>query len=187
MTAHARVLHGRRWVFDTIEGGTPLVRAQVFNQLIIWLILVNVLVVILESVPSMHAEFGWYFLQFERLSLVIFGIEYLCRLWVAVEYPYVRQRGPWRGRLMFALRPSMLIDLLAIMPMVLAMLVPGIDSLILRLIRLLRFLKLARFSPAMTTVWDAIYGERRALAGAFVLMVGTAIFSGAVMHAVERA
>src|SRR6185436_2363884 len=47
------------------------------------------------------------------------------------------------------------------------------------------FLKLVRFSPAMTTLSRALYGERRALIGALVLMVGTAVFSGAIMHAIE--
>jgi voltage-gated potassium channel len=55
----------------------------------------------------------------------------------------------------------------------------------LRIFRLLRFLKLVRFSPAMTTLSRALYGERRALIGALVLMVATAVFSGAIMHAIE--
>jgi voltage-gated potassium channel len=42
-----------------------------------------------------------------------------------------------------------------------------------------------RFSPAMTTLSRALYEERRALVGALVLMVGTAVFAGAIMHMLE--
>jgi voltage-gated potassium channel len=62
---------------------------------------------------------------------------------------------------------------------------PHDDLRIIRVFRLLRFLKLARFSPAMNTLADALYTERRALMGAFYLMIGTAIFSGAIMHYIE--
>lgn len=178
------ILVARRWVFETVEGGT-LPRAHIFNQIMIWLILANVLAVILESVPSLYAAYKSEFDWFDWISLWIFAIEYLCRLWAAYELPYVRQRGALMGRLAFAMRPSMLVDLIALSPLFLHALLPHDDLRILRVFRLLRFLKLARFSPAMNTLADALYTERRALMGAFYLMIGTAIFSGAIMHYIE--
>lgn len=178
------VLVARRWVFDTVEGGT-LARANIFNQIMIWLIIANVLAVILESAPSLYAAYKTQFDWFDWVSLWIFAAEYACRLWAAFELPYVRQRGALVGRLAFAARPSMIVDLIAITPLVLHALMPHDDLRIVRVFRLLRFLKLARFSPAMTTLADALYTERRALLGAFYLMIGTAIFSGAIMHYIE--
>jgi voltage-gated potassium channel len=177
-------LVARRWVFETVEGGT-LPRAHVFNQLMIWLIVANVLAVILESVPSLYAAYKTEFDWFDFVSLCIFAAEYVCRLWAAFELPYVRQRGAVMGRLAFAMRPSMLVDLIALSPLFLHVFLPHDDLRIIRVFRLLRFLKLARFSPAMTTLADALYTERRALMGAFYLMIGTAIFSGAIMHYIE--
>jgi voltage-gated potassium channel len=178
------VLVARRWVFDTIEGGT-LPRAHIFNQLMIWLILANVLAVILESVPSLYAAYKTEFDWFDFISLWIFLAEYICRLWAAYELPYVRQRGAIMGRVAFAMRPSMIVDLIALSPLFLHAFMPHDDLRILRVFRLLRFLKLARFSPAMNTLAEALYTERRALLGAFYLMIGTAIFSGAIMHYIE--
>jgi voltage-gated potassium channel len=104
---------------------------------------------------------------------------------VSVEIPAIRQRGAFLGRLTFASRPSMIIDLLAFAPSYLTLIMPAADTRVLRVFRLLRFLKLVRFSPALTTLSRALYDERRALVGALILMVGTAVFSGAVMHAIE--
>jgi voltage-gated potassium channel len=59
------------------------------------------------------------------------------------------------------------------------------DLRVLRMFRLLRFLKLVRYSPAMVTLGRALYEERRALVGAMILMMGTAVFSGTIMHVIE--
>jgi voltage-gated potassium channel len=86
---------------------------------------------------------------------------------------------------MFATRPSQIIDFLAFAPAFLSFIVPAADLRFIRVFRLLRFLKLARYSPAMVTLSRALYEERRALTGALILMLGTAVFSGTVMHAIE--
>jgi voltage-gated potassium channel len=185
MTGITQFGRARRWLFDTIEGGGTLRRARIFDQCMVGLIIVNVAAVILESVPSIYAQYGVWFDIFDDISISIFAVEYAFRMWVSVELIYVRQRGPVWGRAMFALRPSMIIDLLAITPPLLELLVPDADLRVLRIFRLMRFLKLARFSPAMTTLSQALYSERRALIGAFILMVGTAVFAGAVMHLIE--
>jgi voltage-gated potassium channel len=87
---------------------------------------------------------------------------------------------------MFASRFSMIVDLFAFAPSYLSIfMLAGADLRVLRVFRLLRFLKLVRYSPAMVTLGRALYEERRALIGALVLMIGTATFSGAIMHAIE--
>ena len=86
---------------------------------------------------------------------------------------------------MFASRPSQIIDFLAFAPSYLSLMMPGMDLRVLRMFRLLRFLKLVRYSPAMVTLGRALYEERRALIGATILMMGTAVFSGTVMHVIE--
>ena len=159
--------------------------ASAIDHALVVLIVCNVLAVVLESVPGIHAMFAVEFRVFDAISIAIFTFEYLVRLWVSIEMPVVRQAGPVMGRLVYATRPSMLIDFIAIAPSYLSFLMPGVDTRVLRVFRLLRFLKLVRFSPAMTTLSRALYEERRALLGALVLMVGTAVFSGAIMHAIE--
>jgi voltage-gated potassium channel len=84
----------------------------------------------------------------------IFAVEYLVRLWVAGED--ARYSGPF-GRLRYAATPAAIIDLLAILPVLLA--IGGSEVFLLRLFRLLRLMRLARlgrFSDAMTNIAAAI-------------------------------
>ena len=155
------------------------------DHFLVVLIVGNIAAVVMESVPSIHERFGREFHIFDIFSIVVFTIEYFARLWAVAEIPAIRQRGPIVGRLMFAARPSMVIDFLAFAPSYLVFIFPLMDTRLLRVFRLFRFLKLVRFSPAMTTLSRALFEERRALIGALVLMVGTAVFSGAIMHAIE--
>ncbi len=176
----------RRRLYVVLEAGGSTPSAAAFDQFMVILIIFNVLAVVLESVPSIHDGFADEFFAFDIVSIGIFTLEYLGRLWVSIEIPAIRHRGPVLGRLTFASRPSMIIDFLAFAPSYLAIfLLPGTDLRVLRVFRLLRFLKLVRYSPAMVTLGRALYEERRALLGAFILMLAMAIFSGAVMHTIE--
>jgi voltage-gated potassium channel len=181
--AHPQTL--RRRLYLALEASSPA--AHVVDNVLVVLILGNIVAVVLESIPSVQATYAQAFDIFDAFSIGVFTIEYVLRLWVSIEIPAIRQRGAWHGRLMFATRPSMIIDFFAFAPSYLTFVFPGLDSRVLRVFRLLRFLKLVRFSPALTTLSRALYDERRALIGALVLMVGTAVFSGAVMHAIEGA
>lgn len=182
-TVFGRLRHS---LYTVLEAGGSSPEAYVFDQFMVLLIVANVLAVVLESVPSIHAAFAAEFFVFDVVSIVIFTVEYILRLWVSIEIPAVRQRGPLLGRLVFASRFSMAVDFLAFAPSYLAVfVVVGADLRVLRVFRLLRFLKLVRYSPAMVTLGRALYEERRALLGAFVLMIGMATFSGAIMHAIE--
>ena len=60
------------------------------------------------------------------------------------------------------------------------------DFRMLLVLRLVRFFKLTRYSPAMRSLLDALYAERRALGGCFVILLGTALISAALMHLAER-
>jgi voltage-gated potassium channel len=173
----------RRQAYLALEASSPA--ATIVDNVLVVLILGNILAVILESVPSIHKTWAAEFHVFDVISITVFTVEYVARLWAAIEIPAIRHSGPLRGRITFALRPSMVIDFFAIAPSYLAFVLPGMDTRVLRVFRLLRFLKLVRFSPAMTTLSRALYEERRALMGALVLMVGTAVFAGAIMHMIE--
>src|SRR5919201_5848013 len=48
------------------------------------------------------------------------------------------------------------------------------------------FLKLARYSPAMRSLLDALYNERRALLGCFVILLGVTLVVASIMHVIER-
>jgi voltage-gated potassium channel len=78
-----------------------------------------------------------------------------------------------------------MVDLLAVLPFWLALVLP-IDLRVLLVFRMARFLKLARYSPAMRSLLDALYNERRALFGCFVILLGATLLAASIMHVIER-
>ena len=120
---------------------------------------------ILETVNSIYVEWKPLFHAFEIFSLSVFVIEYITRFWVASENPEFRSRWTW------ARTPLALIDLLAILPALLYLLIP-LDLRILRSFRLLRLLKLTRYSPALGMLLAVFEEEAGAFfAGFFILML----------------
>lgn len=164
--------HGESWA------------SRIFDGFIVILILLNVAAFIAETVPHLRAEWSREFHYFEVISVAIFTVEYLLRLWTAVEVPYLSRTAPWRARLKFATQPASLIDLAAILPFYLGELV-AIDLRVLRTLRLLRFLKLSRYSPAMYTLIRVLSNERRALLGAGLLLSAALLFSATLMYYIE--
>src|SRR5580698_7200119 len=180
-----RELTIRRRVYFALEGGhVGGLVGSVIEFGLIALIIANVIAFTLQSEPPIRRAFPAFFTDFEGISIAIFTIEYLTRLWSAPEDPLFRG-GPFLGRLRFALRPMMVIDFLAFAPGYIAFFVPFVDLRFLRLVRLLRLLKIARYSPALSTLAQVIVDERRALVGTLLLELCAMVFAAATMHAVE--
>jgi voltage-gated potassium channel len=89
-----------------------------------------------------------------------------------------------KARLKFATSALGIIDLLAVLPFWFALLVPG-DLRVLLVFRVLRFFKFARYSPGMRSLLDVLYAERRALLGCFIILIGMALLTAAIMHLIE--
>lgn len=130
--------------------------SRVVNLALIALIALNVMAVLLESVASIHAAHRLAFNAFEAFSVTVFTAEYLLRLWVAPEgRPAL---PPGTARLRWIRTPMAIIDLVAILPSILAMFVP-FDLRLLRVIRVLRVFKLTRYSSAMTILVEVFREE----------------------------
>ncbi len=155
------------------------------GQLIVALIVVNLVVVVLESLPAYALRYGALFRAIELVSLIVFTIEYALRVWVAVEHAPYRQMKKRDARLKFMLSPFGLIDLFAVLPFWLAFVAPA-DLRIVLIFRIIRFLKLARYSPGMRSLLAALYAERRALYGCLVILLGATLVAATAMHLVER-
>jgi voltage-gated potassium channel len=154
------------------------------NWILIGLIIVTLAATVLESVPRLAGAHGALFETIEYVALTTFSVEYLARLWTAAEHPPWRRLGPIRARLHFAASPSGLIDLAAVLPFWLSFLVAA-DFKAFLVLRLVRFFKLTRYSPAMRSLLEALYAERRALLGCFVILCGATLIAAALMHVAE--
>ena len=169
-----------------LEGGRSSgTLGAVVDGVLIALILANVLAYTLQSVPAIENTYLGDLTEFEFISVAIFTIEYLLRLWSSPEDPLLAGQTAWKGRLGYAMRPLMLIDVLAIAPAYVAIFIPFFDLRALRLFRLLRLLKIARYSPALSTLVEVVVEERRALFGTLLLLLCASVFAAAAMHLVE--
>jgi len=176
----------RRRVYVLLEHGmVGDRRASAVSRVLVLLILVNLIAVTLESVPAISAAYGSLFLGIEIVSLVVFTVEYALRLWVAIEHEPYSQHSPLRARWHYATSLPGLVDLVAVLPFWLAFAAPA-ELRVLLVFRVVRFLKLARYSPGVRSLLDALYDERRALGGCLIILLGATLLSASVMHLVER-
>ena len=89
-----------------------------------------------------------------------------------------------QSRIKYALSPAGIIDLVAVLPFWFAMLLPS-DFRFVLVFRMVRFFKIARYSPAMRSLLDVLYNERRALVGCLIIALGTALVAASLMHLAE--
>jgi voltage-gated potassium channel len=188
------MMHGRRsrlavWrlrAYEVLEQG-PVGdwASRLVDRLLMALIIINLFAVALESVPDIAATYAPYFAAIEAISLVIFTLEYGLRLWAAAEHVPHRHLSATQARLKYALSPSGIVDLLAVLPFWLALVLPG-DLRVILVFRIVRFLKIARYSSAMRSLLDVLYRERRALFGCLVILLGGALVVATLMHLAER-
>ncbi|GGH26365.1 cyclic nucleotide-binding protein [Alsobacter metallidurans] len=180
-----RLTRARRRAYQILEQAVPGDRVATFAHVsLVAFVVASVASVVLESVPSLRDRYEGVFTGVEIASMAVFTVEYALRLWAAVEYPNLRHLPPWRARLRHALTASSIIDLLAIVPFYLAYVIAA-DFRVFVVFRLLRFLKLMRYSPGMRSLMEAVYAERRALAACLVILGSLVISTAAVMHLVE--
>lgn len=178
---------------ETYELFTPELGGQVgryTDAFILTLILANVTAVILETVDTLAAQYGTFFWYFEIFSVVVFTVEYVGRVWSSVEDG--DYDDPVTGRLRFAARPLVVIDLLAILPFYLLLLGPTISFFdlrilrVLRLVRLLRLIKLARYSESIRAFGVVLRRKKPDLVIALFANTLMLVFASSVMYYVEN-
>jgi len=157
------------------EAETPAGKA--FDVLLLWTILHNVGVIMLESVPSMQAEHANLFTALEWAFTGVFTLEYLTRLWTV------------RKPLLYATSFFGLVDLLAILPTFVGLAFPGLHSLriirIIRLLRVFRVLKLGGFTQAASTIAQALRSSRPKITVFLMAVLALVTIMGTVMYLVE--
>ena len=166
----------RRRLHETIfEADTPAGRA--FDLALLVTILVSVVVVILESVRSLRHAYGPAFVAFEWIITGLFTIEYALRL-VSVSRP-----------LRFATSFYGIVDLAAVVPTYLGLLVPDSHYLLivraLRLLRVFRILKLGEFLHEARQLQEALRAARRKITVFLSTVLTIVLIVGAMMYVVE--
>jgi voltage-gated potassium channel len=152
---------------------------RAFDVTLILAILGSVAVVMLDSVASFRAEHGPLLRLIEWGFTVIFTAEYALRLWSV------------RSPRSYALSFFGLIDLIAVMPTYLSLLLPGGQFLaairILRVMRVFRVLKLAQYMGEARVLGSALRASRYKISVFLVAVVTIVVVVGSVMYLVEGA
>lgn len=144
------------------------------EKFIMALIVLNLLVYVLDSVSGFHNLFNDWIRRFEILSVVIFTVEYLCRV-ITLD------------RFKDLFRPMLMIDLFAILPFYLSFCtVNAVFLRVFRLGRFLRFLKIGRYSKAMENIINAFKEKKEELIITFSLFFGAVLFASIILYIVEN-
>lgn len=167
---------GKRWLYTTIfEAETSAGRA--FDVALLLAITLSVLAVILETDPRLQQQWSLPFQRLEWGFTLLFTLEYLLRL-LCVPRP-LRYATSFFG----------LVDLLAVLPSVVGLLVSGMHVFlvvrVLRLLRVFRVLKLGDYLQESELLWNALLAGRRKVGVFLLAMVMLVVLIGALMYAIE--
>ena len=150
----------RRRLYEVLERARDDDRlSAVVDIAIISVIGVNVVAIVIETLPWVTPPLARVLYLLEVVSVVLFTVEYVLRLWTA-RYRRPGQGG-LAGALRFAVSPAGLIDLLAIVPFYLPLI--GVDLRFVRVLRIARFLRLLKLGRYLRSVslFGKVVRERR--------------------------
>lgn len=176
----------KKRIFEILEVSRADDRiSRTVDRFLIVLILLNVLAGILHSIRWMYEANAALFDYFETVSVAIFTLEYVTRVWCVTSHSRPRYQHPIMGRLRHMMTPYALIDLAAILPFLLHAAI-GIDLRVLRALRLLRLLKLTRYYSAWQTLAAVFTAQRQSFLMSGFLMGILLVLSASFMYAIEH-
>ncbi len=148
-----------------------------FDVILLWSILISVLVVIIDSVPSINEKLNLEFYYIEWLFTILFSIEYVMRIYVSPK-PFRYIFSFWG-----------IIDLLSILPTFASIFISGYQYLlvvrIFRLLRVFRILKLARFNKEAISLMKALKASMYKISLFLFFVVTIVVLLGTIMYVVE--
>jgi voltage-gated potassium channel len=150
---------------------------RTFDVALLLVIIASVAVVIADSIASVHARWQTHFQVLEWVFTIAFTLEYIARL-ACVRRP-----------LRYALSFYGIVDLLAVLPTYLAILVPEMSALIdvriLRLLRVFRIFKLAEYVDEFGLLGQALHASRRKIFVFLIFVMLIVMVMGTLMYVVE--
>jgi voltage-gated potassium channel len=157
------------------EADTPT--GKFFDMALIGCIVLSVLAVILESIAHLEAAYGGLLRAIEWGFTILFTLEYILRLFCVTR--------PLR----YAMSFFGIVDLLAIIPTYMSLLLPGMQYLFvirtLRLLRVFRIFKLAQYLREAQLLRQALYASRRKIAVFLCTVLTLVVIIGALMCTIE--
>lgn len=157
------------------EAGTPA--GKLFDLALIICILLSILVVMVDSIPRLHMRFDTIIHYTEWFFTLLFTLELILRL--------LSVRRPWR----YAVSFFGLVDILAVLPTYLSLLIPSTHYLmvirVLRLLRIFRVFKLVPYVGEAQALLAALRASRRKILVFLSAVISLVIIFGSLMYVVE--
>jgi len=168
--------HWRTMLHEVIfEADTPPGKA--FDVLLIACILVSVVAVMLDSIDLLRSSYGSLLYAIEWFFTILFTVEYVLRM-LCVGSP-----------LRYAISFYGVVDLLAIIPTYISLLLPGTQYLliirILRILRIFRILKLATYLGEAKLLIRALQASRRKISVFLFTVLIMVVLFGSLMYVIE--
>lgn len=159
------------------EADTP--SGKFFDVALIWLIILSVVTVMLESIRPFRLAYGPTLRAVEWGFTLLFSVEYVLRL--------ICVRRAWR----YAVSFFGIVDLLAILPTYLSLFIPGGQALLsvraLRLLRVFRVLKLAQHLKEARVLMRALRATRYKITVFLSTVLTLVVILGSLIYLVEGA
>ncbi len=158
--------------------------ALLFERASIVIILASVAGAVWSTVAGLDPDFLVDLSIGEFAFGLFFLCEYAARLWTLPEHPvFGGEKG--RGLLSYVLSPLMLLDAAGLVPFILLLVRPEASAPIL-IFQVLRFFRLARYSPALATVGRVLSNEWRPLVAAGLIGLGLLLVAATGMYLIEH-
>ena len=161
--------------------------SRIWDLSLFFLVVLNLVAVALESVPTLQMSYGTWLYNFELFSVVVFSVEYIARVWSAPAKRGVDfTDSPLRSRFRYIFSFYGLIDLVAILPFYIQALFPGLDLRVLRALRLLRILKLNHYNSALDDLFGAILEEKKSFVTTLYIFSVAFVLSSSLIYYAEH-
>ena len=156
-----------------------------FDIFIVVIILLNLTVTFADTFEEL-ADLRGVFDVIELITIIVFTIEYILRLWTA-DYLYP-DKSAVGARLAFVFSFYGLIDLLTFFPYYLPIMVPGgiVAFRILRVFRIFRLFKINAQYDAFNVITDVLYEKKSQLISSIGLLLMLMVASSLGMYSLEH-
>ena len=174
-------------IFEILEKGNVDDRQSLYCDIFLSiLIVVNLIAVCLETIDSLFAAYKSIFFAVELVSVTIFSAEYGLRIWSRPAAPNKYGKTATGKRLNYIFSFTGIIDLLAILPSILPLLLGGVDLRWLRVLRLMRLLKFSHYSSALEDLFSAVQHEWRSFVATLYLLILAIFISSSLIYILEH-
>lgn len=157
------------------EADTPL--GKWFDLTLIFLIIVSVILIMLESVKEIDAEYHQLLLTLEWIVTIFFTIEYIARI-ISIKKPF---------KYIFSFYG--IIDFVSTIPLYLSYIFAGSQVLlafrIFRMLRIFRILKLVKFIGESSQLLQAMRASRTKIAVFIYVVLILSVIMGTIMYLIE--